>query len=88
MKVTLDNSRIASMAAGGNFVAAFPFLSMATEKRACCGRVTGRTPDYEGIRKVIAGLPDDQKAKLKQLLQAEEVTVHYHDGTGIKAVVF
>lgn len=88
MKITLDNGRIAGMAAGGNFVAEFPFLTMTIEHRACCGRVTGRSADFDNIRKHIASLPADKKAKMKELLGAEEVTVHYNDGTGIQTVRF
>lgn len=88
MKIVLDDGRIAGIIANGDFVAAFSFLSSTIPQHGCCGRVTGHRPDFENIRKHIASLPDDQKTKLKQMLQAEEVTIHYNDGTGVKPMTF
>jgi hypothetical protein len=88
MKITLDNNRIVGLAADGAFVAEFPFLTSVVEQRACCGRVTGRQPDYESIRKNIVGMTTEKKAKFKEMLHVEEIMVHYNDGAKIQSVAF
>jgi hypothetical protein len=88
MNVTLDNGYITTMAANGTLLAEFPFLGLFVEQRACCGRVCGRHPDFDGIRANIMGLSDEQKTKLKTMLGADEVSLHYNDGKAVQLVKF
>lgn len=88
MPVTLDNARIESMANSGEMLTAFPFLGLRVEKKACCGRVVGHSPDFDKIREHVTGLPEDQKAKLKSMLQTDSVTVHVKVGNEVKAHTF
>lgn len=88
MGTALDNNYIGGLAGNPAVLAEFPLFGMKIEHKACCGRVTGHSPDYDNIRRAIAGLPDDQKARLREIINAGEVTVHYNDGGEVKVAQF
>jgi hypothetical protein len=88
MITALDNAKIQGLAASGAALAEFPFLSLQIEQRACCGRVTGHSPDFDNIRRSVAALPDDKKVRLKELMGVETLVVHYNDGTAVQTVQF
>lgn len=87
---TIDEAAIRSMILNSNFTLAFPFLtSMTTNsvKKACCGRKrTSKVPDYEGIKRAFAELPDARKVQLRELLGAKKVQIKYA-GSGGKTIV-
>lgn len=77
--IVLEDSRLAVMAGQPKFTEAFPFLrDYAGALRSCmsCGgrREAGR--QAAKVKAKIANLDDGQKRKLKELLNAEQVTVY------------
>lgn len=87
--LVLDDSAIRRMLNTPTIVSAFPFLrhaaarlqSESTSKGGCkpCQRRKQRANvgDYEGVRSAIGSLSVADKAKLKQLLGAEQVRVYF-----------
>jgi len=88
MKAVLENSYIGRLLLNPTIIAEFPFFITKVQTRTCCGRVCSDLPDFEHIRKSVVALPDDRKARFKEILQAEEVLVHYNDNGQVKIAQF
>lgn len=88
MSIALDNGCVGGLTGNPAVLAEFPLFGLKIEHKSCCGRVTGHSPDYDNIRRSIAGLPDDKKARLKEIINAGDVTVHYNEGGEVKVVQF
>lgn len=92
----MNDQEVAKILNDPNMRRAFPFLataharitSQAKQSTGCCGKKkTANTADYEGIRRSIAELPLDQKAKFKQLSGGKQVVVTYLLRPGKKVTV-
>ncbi len=67
---------------------AFPFLATAYAKMSntgggcggCGSKTRNNTAGLAGVRKSLATMPIEQKAKLKQLLDTQQVVVKYKSG--------
>jgi hypothetical protein len=84
--MVFDDVTLRQVLRNATVVAEFPFMRHAAEsvqpktKRGCgsCG-AKNRTNagDLNGIRSAIATMPNDKKARLKQILEADEIRLYY-----------
>lgn len=87
-RVALDDSRINALSMRPEVVKEFPFLSMTTDKHACCGRTIGKQPNFFAIKQAFSKITPEQQARLKELMGVGEVTVFYHDGQNTQSITF
>ena len=88
--LVLDNGKLLAYAGNATIVSQFPFFSQLKKldvqrKQAGkpgCGKCAGSnrtTADaYQKVKLTIAGLDSAQKSKLKSLLNADQLRVHYY----------
>lgn len=90
--VVLEESFLASLANQASFLQEFPFLttlkSLAPKKGGCGGckarkQNNARAQAFTAVKASIASMGDDQKRKLKSMLNAKQVRVSYKQGTKI-----
>jgi hypothetical protein len=91
--VIIEEGLILSMATSAQFLAEFPFLrsaaSLATNLagqpcNSCGGKAnTGRSEVLTKLKQTLAGMPDTQRRKLKELLNAAQVRVTFKQGNKI-----
>jgi hypothetical protein len=98
--VVLEESALSSMARNQAFVEEFPFLSqLATPgqpaKNPGCGGCRGRTKVtrerlelVSQVKQTIAGMGEERKRRLKQLLHTQRVRISYRSGNRIVDQVF
>jgi len=86
--ITIDDNQINGMSRNPDLIKEFGFLTLTTTRSGCCGRRNTQTPNYEVIKQHLAGLDEDQKTKLKQLLNAESVKIYYKAGEETKDVTY
>lgn len=83
--VTIEDSVLVSLAVNAKAVAEFPFLKALADhkppKPGCgrCGRTSDRGTSFAEAKRVIAGLADDKKQRLKAFLNARRARVLYRD---------
>lgn len=90
-RVRLGDSELARLLGNAAIRREFPFVatmylqhkSGTQADTGCCGKKNRQnTPDWASMKKTIATLPPDQKAKLKQHLDTRQVEVTYNNGHG------
>lgn len=87
-RVDITSQLIDRMINDSRFTTVFPFLKQAVRTRrtkGCCGRPaqTITSVDYGWVKKNFAvGTTNNQKLKLKRLLQARQVRVTYRSDSG------
>ena len=87
--VIIEDGLVSSMAADPAFVKEFPFLSSIagmTPPRGCgsCRRggvETGQA--FSQIKQSLAGMSDDRRRLLKQMLNAQQIRLNYKSGKRI-----
>jgi hypothetical protein len=85
--LVLEDAVITQMLRTPSVVAEFPFMSnLATRVnppskrptcKPCAAKRVQNNFDYNGIKVAIGSLPNDQKLKLKQLLEADKLRLYY-----------
>jgi hypothetical protein len=83
--LVIDDAAIKRFLANDTIVAEFPFMrgmaaKQASKKKPCkCGGNKNRAnvAEYAGIKSAIAGMPAEKKARLKQLVGAEQIRMYY-----------
>lgn len=85
--VVLEESTLASLAGNATFTKEFPFLrSLKTVPKANCNTCGAtnvqRATAYTSAKAAIAGMGQENKRKLKRLLNAKHVRVVYLTPTG------
>lgn len=85
--VTLDNMRIDAMLANPTIAAEFPFLADIRKKlegvsRGCssCSSRNEAAARYLTVRRIVVGLPDTAKARLKELLGTDRLMISLEAG--------
>jgi len=82
----IDDAAIKHFLGNEAIVAEFPFMRGAAAKasakrksscKPCGAKQRANTADYAGIKAAIAGMPAEKKAKLKQLVGAEQIRMYY-----------
>ena len=96
-ELTVERDMIDNMLRDQRFLNAFPFLKQAkakAQRRGCgCGRTRRQKaskPNYNQIKRQLANLPPEKKAKLKQLLSANQLRIKFQrpeDGVKVVRVV-
>lgn len=90
-QTVIDDAKIKAILADPNMRREFPFLATAHAKIASgnksdcggCGRKNrGNQADLGELRKALATMPIDRKAKLKEMLGGQQVVVKYNNGRG------
>lgn len=84
----LADGMLVSMAANATFTNEFPFLislrQSPIQQSGGCGRCgqrnTQRHPIFNAVKMALANLPNEKKQRLKQLLNTDEIRIHYVDG--------
>lgn len=85
-KLVIEDGTIRKMLLSAEYKAEFPFIASAaaamkepTEKKCCGGKVRKIYSgiDYNGIKQQIAGLAEDRRIKLKEMLNTEKAVVVY-----------
>jgi len=83
----LEEGALTALASDEKFLKEFPFLrSLKSVPKAGCGTCGGsnnqRASAYTSAKAAIAGMGQDKKRKLKQMLSAKHVRVVYTTGSG------
>jgi hypothetical protein len=91
--VAMEESMLLSMARSPQFLAEFAFLSRikaySVSKTAGCSTCGGdaksvqRQNDFDAAKTAIWGLSDDKRRKLKQMLNADTISVSLRIGNSI-----
>lgn len=92
--VVLEESVLASMAGNRLFLAEFPFLGQLSRLKGSaskpgCGSCRGRQITHQRIaaistlKQTIAGMGDDKKRRLKELLNTQQVQLRFRAGNRI-----
>ena len=91
--VVLEDSKIRNMFTNTVILAEFPFVKAAADrskqivKKAGCGSCgqKGRLNKavYQSVKQAIARLPNEKKARLKQLLNADQLRLYYQNANGV-----
>lgn len=88
--VVLEESVLTALAFNPTAVREFPFLSSLAElsrdqRQGCnCGGASAhsRAAVFQSVKATLAGLPDDRRRRLKEILNADTVQVFYRDASG------
>lgn len=81
--VPLDDATIAAMASNQRFLVAFPFLTgigRVASARTCgsCGTAAKeRSAKFGAVKRAFAGMGEEAKRKLKEMLNAKKIRVTY-----------
>lgn len=87
----IEDSHLAAWSANARFVAEFPFLKGLAAARPAggCGGCGGRRATggaaaaaFNAAKQSIAGMGDDRKRRLRELLGAKQLRIVYSDGNG------
>lgn len=89
-RVTIENSLLSTMAANSMFVKEFQFLARLqnykpNQKRGCgsCSRAgTTDSAVYNAAKMALAGMSADKKRRLRELLNTEQVAIHFTNASG------